>query len=560
MALHFGGRSIEAATFDALRDSFAVIEFTPEGKIISANDSFCEAIGYSRKEIIDHHHRMFVDAATAGSADYQQFWSELKRGAYQSGEFRRVRKDGKPLWIRASYTPVRNRSGRVIKVTKLALDITAEYEAAAKNQSMLQAIYRSQAIIRFSLDGVILEANENFLQTMGYSADEIVGRHHRMFVDPTYAASSEYQQFWQRLHDGEFLSREFRRFGKGGREVWLQAQYNPVFNAEGEVVEVVKIATDLTQRMEQVGWVGDALDQLSKGRLSARVERRLMPSLDGLRTAFNAAAERLNEAMSVVANSASVVNGGADEIASSADGMAHRTEQQAASLAETATAVDQIAATVERTASGANHVNDVVEHASRHAEISRAVVESAVEAMGGIEKSAAQITQIIGVIDEIAFQTNLLALNAGVEAARAGEAGRGFAVVAQEVRALTQRSAEAAREIKGLIATSSQHVDRGVRLVGDAGAALKEILTQISEIEGLVSDIAHSAQGQAASLSEVSTAVGEMDRMLQSNAGMVEESTAAAHILKRQAREMLDTVALFDLTSAPGSVGRAKAA
>ncbi|PIC01000.1 PAS domain-containing methyl-accepting chemotaxis protein [Caulobacter sp. X] len=557
MTFGFKARSASDATLEALCLSFAIIEFTPEGRILRANPTFCAAVGYQALEIVGRQHAILLEEAEVTSEAYQQFWADLRTTGFKSGEFKRRRKDGSPLWIRASYSPVRDGAGKVVKVVKLALDITAEKIVAAENQSLLNAINRSQAIIQFSLDGTILEANDNFLNAVGYKREEIIGQHHRMFAEPVYAKSSEYARFWARLEAGEFFSGEFHRLGKNGREVWLQAQYNPVFDAEGHVTRVVKIATDLTERMRQVGLVSESLQSLSEGDLRVRISEALMPSLDPLRTAFNASAEALNRTLLVVAEATKVVNSGGDEIAGNADDLARRTEQQAASLEETAAALDEITTAVSRTASGAKHANTVVERASRHAEQSRSVVESAVEAMGGIEQSSDQISKIIGVIDEIAFQTNLLALNAGVEAARAGEAGRGFAVVAQEVRALAQRSADAAREIKALIAASSQNVERGVSLVGGAGAALRDILVQIGEIEGLMSDISLSAQEQASGLGQVSSAVGEMDRMLQSNAALVEEATAASHMLRGQAVELSDLVARFRLKEAVSALASA---
>ena len=498
MGLGFGSRSVAELVLKGLEVSFAVIEFTPTGEILRANQGFCDAVGYSPSELVGKHHRMFVSAQFAASPDYAAFWRSLLSGQFVSGEFKRTRKDGSPLWIRASYTPVVDRKGRVLKVVKLALDITQETVRAAENTSFIQAIHRSQAVIQFSLDGVILDANDNFLGAVGYGRNEIIGRHHSLFVKPDYAQSADYAAFWVRLRRGEFFSDEFERVGKGGRTVWLQAQYNPLFDADGKIVSVIKIASDLTERMRDVGLVGAALESLSQGNLRSEVHEQLLPSLDGLRVNFNDSIKALNEAMSTVAASAAAVSENSDEISSHADGLAHRTEQQAASLEETAAALEEITATVARTASGAKHADGVVQRASHDAQASRAVVESAIEAMGGIEKSSSQIGQIVGVIDEIAFQTNLLALNAGVEAARAGEAGRGFAVVAQEVRALAQRSAEAAKEIKALIAASSHHVNKGVALVGDTGEALNSILSQVEEIRTLVGDISHSAQEQAA--------------------------------------------------------------
>ncbi len=572
MGLGLGSRLSADSLLKGLERSFAVIEFTPSGEILRANDSFCSAIGYGQAEIIGRHHSLFVDGEVALSPDYKAFWRTLSSGQFVSGEFKRKRKDGSLLWIRASYTPVIDQRGKVVKeaqidgvlcveyhskanaqdediwnMVKLALDITPETVRAAENASFIQAIHRSQAVIKFSLDGVILDANDNFLAAVGYSRDEIIGRHHSLFVKPDYAQSSEYAAFWSRLGRGEFFSDEFERVGKGGRPVWLQAQYNPLFDADGKIVSVIKIATDLTERMRQVRLVGDALESLSHGDLRCEVRETLMPSLDSLRISFNESIQALNAAMSTVAASAASVGENSDEISSHADGLAHRTEQQAASLEETAAALEEITATVARTASGAKHADAVVQRASKDAEASRAVVESAVEAMGGIEKSSSQIGQIVGVIDELAFQTNILALNAAVEAARAGEAGRGFAVVAQEVRALAQRSAEAAREIKVLIAASSQHVNKGVALVGDTGEALNSILSQVEEIRTLVGDISHSAQEQAAGLNQVSTAVSQMDRLLQTNAGMVEEATASAHVLKEQANRLQSLIDNFQL-------------
>ena len=550
MAINLWPGSMANATLAALGKSFAVIEFKPDGEVLDANDLFCEAIGYARPEIVGRQHRLFVETAHAATRDYDRFWSDLRDGQFKSGEYKRLRKDGSPLWIRASYAPVIDASGKLVKVVKLALDITREKLTSAKNESLLRAIDRSQAIIRFSLDGVILEVNDNFLATIGYTRAEVIGRHHSLFAEPAYAASSEYEGFWRRLRAGDFFSDEFRRLGKGGREVWMQAQYNPIFDIDGQVVEVVKIASDLTERMRQVHLVGQALRRLSQGDLTARISESLMPSLDSLRASFNSSADGLAGALARVAESSAAVSGGSDEIASSADGLARRSEQQAASLEQTAAAVEEINATVARTASGAKHADAVVRRASQQAERSGAVMKDAVAAMSSIEQSSTQIGQIIGVIDEIAFQTNLLALNAGVEAARAGDAGRGFAVVAQEVRALAQRTADAAKQIKGLIVTSAQHVGRGAAMVDDAGVALEEILAQVSEIKGLVGDIALSAQEQATGLGQVAVAVGEMDRMLQSNAGLVEEAHAASHLLKEQANvlgRLIDQFQLPDL-------------
>jgi methyl-accepting chemotaxis protein len=292
---------------------------------------------------------------------------------------------------------------------------------------------------------------------------------------------------------------------------------------------------------------GVALARLADGELSYRLDCDLPPEYIQLRDNFNSAMASLQQAMSLVVSNAGGIRSGSNEISQAADDLSRRTEQQAASLEETAAALDEITATVNKTASGARQASGVVQQARGDAETSGNVVRDAVAAMSAIEQSAQQISQIIGVIDEIAFQTNLLALNAGVEAARAGDAGRGFAVVASEVRALAQRSAEAAKEIKTLISASTTQVDSGVKLVGQTGEALQRIVGRVAEIDGLVSEIAASAQEQATGLQQVNTAVNQMDQVTQQNAAMVEESTAASHSLSQEAETLQASVSRFNI-------------
>ncbi|QAB01217.1 chemotaxis protein (plasmid) [Agrobacterium tumefaciens] len=532
------------AVLAALSKSQAMIEFDLTGRILTANDNFCRALGYELSEIIGKHHSMFVEPDFVKSADYKAFWSKLSAGQFDQRQYKRIGKGGREVWIEASYNPVFRR-GKPVKVVKIATDITDRKLKAAEDAGKIDALSRAQAIIEFSPDGEVLTANENFLAALGYSLAEVQGRHHSMFCEPAYTQSPQYKQFWERLAGGDLVADEFMRLGKGGRKVFIQASYNPIFDLNGKVFKVVKFATDVTGRVENVEKLAQCLTDLAEGDLAQSIDKPFIPSLERLRTDFNAASEKLKRAMTLVSENAGAISSGSNEIRSAADDLARRTEQQAASIEETAAALEEITTTVKDSTRRAEEAGQIVGRAREHAEHSGEVVRDAVAAMERIEKSSREITNIIGVIDEIAFQTNLLALNAGVEAARAGEAGKGFAVVAQEVRELAQRSANAAKEIKTLINASGTQVQNGVGLVTRAGSALQEIAEQVRDINTNVVAIVDAAREQSTALGEINKAVNSVDQGTQQNAAMVEEQTAASHSLAREAAALFELLEHF---------------
>ena len=533
----------------AISTAQAMIWFAPDGTILDANENFLKALGYKRDEIVGKHHRIFCEDSIRNSPDYQRFWSDLAAGKFQSGQFRRQSKAGDDVWIEATYNPVFS-GGRVVRILKIASDITASKIASLHDNNRLRAIDQSQAIIEFETDGSVVEANDNFLKAMGYERGEIVGKHHRMFCDPSYAATEEYAQFWERLRGGEFISSNFVRYGKGGREVWIQAAYTPVFNSRGKVYKVIKVATDISPRMRAVKIIGQAIKRLADGDLTLRLTEVLDPVLENTRLDVNTAAQALDETMAGIVAAAQALSENAAVISHVSESIASNGERQAATVEETSAALEEINSTVKDTTTRTLATTRLVSETRSNAEASGLVVGQATAAMDEIAGSSREIENIIGVIDEIAFQTNLLALNAGVEAARAGEAGKGFAVVAQEVRELAQRSASAAKDIKGLIARSAEAVRHGVALVDKTGHSLQSIVDQVQEIDSNVDAISIAARDQAQGIGEINSSIGMLDKVTQQSAATVEEASAAAASLADGARDLYALVSRFKTSTA----------
>ncbi|UXN71519.1 methyl-accepting chemotaxis protein [Devosia neptuniae] len=469
------------------------------------------------------------------------------------------------------YTERRNEIGAMAKavevfrrngqrVAELGAETGRHLAEAADHTGQLNAISMSQMVAEFSLEGEILAANQNFLDLVGYQRDEVLGQPNALFLFGVDPASMAYRQFWLDLAAGQFKAGEYRRRTRDGHEVWIQSTFSPIVGVDGVPYKIVQFATDVTARKQAVAAVGAGLAQLAEGDLTASIDVPFEPQFEDLRHALNGTVSRFAEVVGQLQQTSRALRLATGEILSGANDLSERTTRQAATIEQTAAAMEALAGTVAGNASMARDAAGKARAVALTAAESGTVMSNANAAMERITQSSAKISNIIGMIDDIAFQTNLLALNASVEAARAGEAGRGFAVVAVEVRRLAQSAAGASAEVKALVEQSANEVRGGSGLVSDAASRLQMMLDAVRANSELVEAIAQASGEQASSIDEVSTAVRTLDEMTQHNAALVEEINAAIEQTEAQAQSLDGLVDVFVLSKPAAEQGSRRAA
>ncbi len=543
----------------ALNRVQAIIEFNLDGTIIVANDNFLATLGYTLAEIQGQHHRMFCDASVSNSIQYKLFWEKLGRGEFDQGEYCRYGKSGKEIWINASYNPVMDENGKVVKIVKFATDVTSAKLMNAEYEGKVNAISRSQAVIEFNLDGTVIQANDNFLLTLGYGLDEIKGKHHRMFCDPSYTSGKDYIEFWQKLGRGEFEAGRYKRFSKNGKEIWIQASYNPIYDSHGKVSKVVKFATDITAQVElenkvkrkseddqrKVDHLLESVNKAASGDLTSVITVEGTEAIDQLGLGVKKMIEDLRGVISKVMGSTQTFAASTTDISQKSSSVAQGSQALGATVEEMNASVEELTASINLIAENTKSANQLAQSTQKEAEIGSEALKRSIEAMELINKSSEDISEIIKVISEIASQTNLLAFNAAIEAARAGEHGLGFSVVADEVRKLAERSSQAAKEISKLISESVKRVQQGSDVSRQAGEAFQKIVVGVGKTGQSISEISCAAEEQSSAAKEVSTSIAHIAEETERSAIASEGIAEASKELSKESQELNKIVMKF---------------
>lgn len=543
----------------ALNRVQALIEFDLEGIILHANENFLATVGYTLAEVQGRHHAMFCDPEYVKTGEYKDFWARLGRGEYDRGDYKRVGKGGREVWINASYNPIIDADGKPYKIIKFATVITDSKLKNAEYESKVAAMSKAQAVIEFDMTGHVLCANENFLDVMGYTIDDIRGEHHRMFCEPEYATGSEYKRFWQKLNRGEFDSGRYKRIGNNGKTIWIQATYNPVLDLNGKPYKVVKFASDITAQVNLEASVAakaaadgakikrllESVERAASGDLTSAIAVDGDEPLDHLAEGISKMIADLRKVIGEVVASASGFGDASTTIAERSGSVAMGTQALGATVEEMNASIDGLTNSINIIAGNTSSADTLAKDTQHEAEAGAKAVAKSIEAMDLINRSSEDIGEIVKVISEIANQTNMLAFNAAIEAARAGEHGLGFSVVADEVRKLAERSSQATKEISKLINESVKRVSAGSEISRQASDAFDKIVAGVAKTTQAISDISKATNEQLLTAREVSTAVQYIAEEAEKTAAACDSIARSTEDLNQRAGGLNKTVSGF---------------
>jgi len=558
----------------AINRNQAVAEYAMDGTILRVNKFFEDLMGYSEAEIQGKSISILNPHVDRDAAEVREVWEKLKRGEGVNGEFKRIARGGREVWLQASYNPIRDVRGNLFKVVAYYIDATEQKLANADYAGQIAAIGKSQAVIEFNMDGMIRTANDNFLKTMGYALDEVKGKHQSLFVDEEYRYSPDYKEFWAKLNRGEYAAGEFRRIGKGDKEVWIQASYNPILDLNGKPFKVVKYASDITPQKRAAEDLKRKVDSMlqvvaaaANGDLTRQISVRGDDAVgqmgEGLDRFFSDLRSRINTISQTSIN----LTSSAEELSATSQQITANSEETTAQARTVAEVGAQVNTNLQTVSSGAEEMNstigEIAKNATEAAKVAAdavAAAESTNQTVSKLGESSAEIEKVIEVITSIAQQTNLLALNATIEAARAGEAGKGFAVVANEVKELAKQTAKATEEIKGKITVIQENTAGAVSAIG----GIREVIDKISHISTVIataveeqsvttSEMARNVTEAACGAGTIATNIQGVAQAAQDTSTNVGQAQKATEHLAHMANELRELVGRFKVGDGTGA-------